>query len=69
MIIDPALSKIEIQTKINTINTKLDALAETGDTIMSAGAKVEYNNRYNHFRKQLETLYSMKTTLISRGEW
>ena len=69
MTIDPTLTKSEIETKIAEIETKLDNVAEVGDSIRSAGTAVEYNNRYNHFKRQLEQLYAMKSNLVRRGEW
>lgn len=69
MIIDPTLTKSEIETEISTVKTKLDDIAEVGDSITSASARVDYNNRYNHYRRKLESLYSMKANLVTRGEW
>jgi len=68
MIIHPHLTKAEIEIKISAIEVKLDDMAEVGDEILSAGATVKYNNRYNHYKRQLEQLYSMLTQKINRGE-
>ncbi len=68
MIINPNLTKAQIEAKVATIETTLDDMAQVGDKITSSGAMVEYNNRYNHYKNQLEQLYSMLTQKINRGE-
>jgi len=68
MIINPTLSVTEIDIKITEVETTLQEMAEVGDKITSSGATVEYNNRYNHYKSQLEQLYSMKTQKTMRGE-
>ncbi len=68
MLINPTLTRTQIEAKIAILETKVDEMAEVGDSISSAGAQVDYNNRYNHYKNQLEQLYSMLTNAIARGE-
>jgi len=68
MIINPTLTSVQIDAKIEEVELKLEEMAEIGDKITSSGAMVEYNNRYSHYKNQLEQLYSMKTQKTMRGE-
>lgn len=69
MIVDPTLTKSEIKAKIITVSAQMEESANVGDSITSASARVDYNNRYNNFKNQLEQLYSMKANLVARREW
>jgi len=69
MMTDPTLTKAQIEAEITDIKSKLEAAADIGDEIKSMGASVTHNHRYNHYKRRLEELYSMKANLVTRGEW
>ena len=67
MLIDPNLTLTEIKEKIAVLEPKVDEVADVGDEFSSMGTTVKNNNRYNHYKAQLQQLYSMKSSKIRRG--
>lgn len=69
MIVDPSLTPSEVKAEIEIQKQLMNDNAQVGDKISSSGASVEYANRYNNAKNQLEQLYAMKASYIRRGEW